>query len=316
MGHIVGGCGEFSQLNNRECMSSPTGLPYVFVLDWDGTIAGRVDFQVQQFLFHNTLKKHGFKPVRQHPIPPAFYPNAKLIRPGFASFVKAMKKIYPEVFFFIYTASEKAWAHQEIAWVEKTHGVQFMRPIFTRNDCVVDSAGNFRKSIGKVFPRIINAVSKATHRSFTTKERISILEQNTIIIDNNAVYIDRPDKMLLCPDYHYAVFENLLHGVPTEARTHPVVQQNILSMVNQGLLCPLSAPQEDAMKALARQYEWLAVKCKGITQENHVYETDSFWPYLKKLIVQNQLRSFNVAIIRQLQDAVWKQVKKSQRQST
>lgn len=288
-----------------------TQLPYIFIFDWDGTIAGRVDFQVQQFLLHNTLRKNGFKPVKQHVIPPAFYPNAKLIRPGFSSFLKAMRKMYPEVYFFIYTASEKTWAHQEIAWMEKTHGIRFMRPIFTRQDCVVDSAGNFRKSLAKVFPRIVNAIHKETGRVFAVKDRIALLEQNTIIIDNNAVYSDRPDKMLLCPDYHYAVFENLLHGVPAEARNHPVIQQNILGLVNQGYLCPLPGSQEDAMRSLARQYDWLAAKCKGITHENKTYETDNFWPYLKKLIYQNQLRSFSVSVIKQLQDAVWKQVKKS-----
>lgn len=292
--------------------SNHAALPYVFIFDWDGTIAGRVDFQVQQFLMHNTLRKHGFKPVKQHLIPPAFYPNAKLIRPGFASFLKGMRKMYPEVYFFIYTASEKTWAHQEIAWVEKTHNIQFMRPIFTRTDCVVDSNANFRKSVAKVFPRIVKAISKANGRNYTAKERLAILEQQTIIIDNNAVYIDRPDKMLLCPDYNYAVFENLLHGIPAEARNHPVVQQNILSLVNQGYLCPMPGSNEDAMRSLARQYEWLAAKCKSITNENNSYESDTFWPYLKKLIAQNHLRTFSVSVIKQLQDAVWKHVKRTQ----
>ena len=288
-------------------------LPYIFVLDWDGTIAGRVDFQVQQFLLHNSLRKHGFKPVKQHAIPPAFYPNAKLIRPGFASFVKSMKKMYPEVYFFIYTASEKTWAHQEIAWMEKTHGIKFMRPIFTRQDCVVDVGGNYSKSLGKVFPRMIKAISKESQRNYTGKERMHILENNLVIIDNNAVYNDRSDKLLLCPDYHYAVFENLLHGIPTEARTHPVVQQSILGMVNQGFLCPMPNMQEDAMRSLARQYEWLAAKCKSITHENVAYENDTFWPYLKKLITQNHLRTFSISVIKQLQDAVWKHVKRTSR---
>lgn len=292
-------------------MAMTHSLPYIFIFDWDGTIAGNVDFQVQQFLLQNALKKQGFKPLRQHVIPPAFYPNAKLIRPGFASFLKGMKKIYPEVYFFVYTASEKTWAHQEIAWVEKTHGIKFMRPIFTRPDCVIDSSGNYRKSIAKTFPRMLKAITKATHRVFTSKERMDILEQRTMIIDNNAVYTDRPDKMLLCPDYHYSVFENLLHGIPAEARSHPVVQQSILGLVNQGYLCPLPGPQEDAMKSLARQYEWLAVKCKNISNENNVYEVDDFWPYLKKLIVQNHLKTFSVSVIKQLQDAVWKHMKKS-----
>jgi hypothetical protein len=287
------------------------GLPYVFIFDWDGTIAGRVDFQVQQFLLHNTLKKYGFKPIKQNPIPPAFFPNAKLIRPGFGSFLKAMRKTYPEAYFFIYTASEKTWAHQEIAWVEKTHNIRFMRPIFTRSDCVIDMSGSYRKAVTKVFPRIIKAISKENGQTYSAKERTRILEDHTIIIDNNAVFTDRPEKMLLCPDYNYAVFENLLHGIPAEARTHPAVQQNILGLVNQGYLCPMPGPNEDAMRSLARQYEWLAIKCKSITQENTFHEHDLFWPYLKKLITRNHLKTFSVSVIKQLQEAVWKHLRKS-----
>ena len=50
-----------------------------------------------------------------------------------------------------------------------------------------------------------------------------------VIIDNNAVYTDRMDRLLLCPDYNYAVFENLLHGIPMNARKHPVIQQQLLT---------------------------------------------------------------------------------------
>lgn len=285
-------------------------LPYVFILDWDGTIAGRVDFQSQQYQLHNHLRKHGFKPSRQYPIPPAFYPNTKLIRPGFASFIKGLQKLYPEIYFFIYTASEKHWALQEIAWVEKTHGIRFARPIFTRDDCTTDAAGNYRKSIAKVFPRIIRAISKTRQTPFSTAERMAILEDRTMIIDNNAVYTDRSDKVLLCPDYHYTVFENLLHGVPAEARSHPGVQQIIYSLVNQGLLCPLANESEDSMRALTRQYQWLAAKCKALTEANAAYEHDDFWKYLKKLIVQNQLKTYSSSVIRQLQDASWKHAQK------
>lgn len=293
-------------------------LPYIFVLDWDGTIAGRVDFQSQQYTLHKMLKTHGFKPVRQNAIPPAFYPNAKLIRPGFAEFIKTLEKFYPHVYFFIYTASEKMWAHQEIAWVEKTHHIRFMRPIFTRDDCIVDTAGNYRKSIAKVFPRMIRAVSHAMSKTktavpsitFTPKERQYILEKQLVIIDNNAVYTDRADKLLLCPDYNYAVFENLLHGIPAEARAHPAIQQMIYSFVNQGLLCPLPSKKEDGMRSLAQQYKWLAAKCQAIIDINATFENDDFWKRLKHLIIQNQLKVYTPNIIKQLQDAIWKQMHK------
>ena len=285
----------------------PNGLPYIFIFDWDGTIAGKVDFQSHQYSLHNTMKKHGFKPLKQHPIPPAFYPNAKLIRPGFASFVKAIKKIYPDAQFFIYTASEKQWANQEIAWTEKTHDIKFNRPLFTREDCTVDAVGNNRKSIARVFPRIMKSISK--EYPLTGAQRQHVLEHNLLVIDNNAVYTDRTDKLLLCPDYNYAVFENLLHGIPLDARKHPIVQQQLLTLINNGYLCTMPNDADDGMRSLAKQYHWLATKCKALSDINGSYEHDDFWKFLKQAITQNQIKVFSPSIIRQLQDAAWKNAK-------
>jgi hypothetical protein len=288
-------------------------LPYIFILDWDGTIAGKVDFQSHQYSLHNTLKKHGFKPLKQHPIPPAFYPNAKLIRPGFTSFMKAIKKLYPDAQFFIYTASEKHWAHQEIIWTEKTHDIHFNRPIFTREDCSVDAVGNNRKSIARIFPRVMKSISK--EYPLTPAQREQVLNTQLLIIDNNAVYTDRMDRLLLCPDYNYAVFENLLHGIPLEARKHPVIQQHLLSLINNGYLCVMPNDTDDGMKSLAKQYQWLAVKCKAIIDINTSYEHDDFWKFLKQTITQNQIKLFSPSIIRQLQDAAWKNAKAKKSQS-
>ena len=291
----------------------PQGLPYIFILDWDGTIAGKVDFQSNQFSLHNSMKKHGFKPIKQHPIPPAFYPNAKLIRPGFASFIKTIKKVYPDAQFFIYTSSVKQWAHQEIMWTEKTHDIVFNRPIFTRDDCTVDVVGNSRKSIARIFPRIMKSLAK--DYPLTAAQRQHVLDHQLIIIDNKAVYTDRIDRLLLCPDYNYAVFENLLHGIPMNARKHPVIQQQLLTLINNGYLCFMPNEEEDGMRALSKQYEWLAAKCKAISSVNASYEHDDFWKFLKQAIIQNQIKVFTSSIIRQLQDAVWKNAKAKKHQS-
>ena len=33
----------------------PQGLPYIFILDWDGTIAGKVDFQSKHYILKDGL---------------------------------------------------------------------------------------------------------------------------------------------------------------------------------------------------------------------------------------------------------------------
>jgi hypothetical protein len=190
--------------------------------------------------------------------------------------------------------------------MEKAFGFRFERPIFTRDDCGVDAFGNYRKSLARIFPRICRAVSKG--RVLSKQEKTYLLENQLLMIDNNAVYTDRTDKLLLCPDYNYAVFENLFEIVPKEALENHDVKTFLLSMMNMGLVCPKN-PHEDLMENITFKYTWLANKCKSINDANRVYATDDFWKYLKSLIVKNELRKFTSNVISQLQDAIWKRTK-------
>lgn len=296
-----------------------TRLPFVFVLDWDGTIAGRVDFQSHLHTLHLLMKRHNIKPAKAWggaTVPKAFHPGSKLIRPGFGSFLKQIKEHYQQVHFFVYTASEKSWANTEIAWFEKAYGVRFDRPIFTREDCTVDGGGNYRKSLSRVFPRILRSLSKGRVQPFTAAEKSHILEHQTMIIDNNAVYTDRHDKVLLCPDYNYVYFEHILDHIPEGAKAHPSVAQHILSMVNAGVMCPVPGAEEDHMAAYARQYDWLATKCKAFVMGNRVFEGDAFWKRLRKILVQNDIRSFRANTIQQIQKALWRKHQQRERPIT
>jgi len=275
-------------------------LPFVFVFDWDGTIVGRVDYQSHAYTLRNTLRKHGFKPRNNSNdrIPKAFQEGSRMIRPGFATFLKTMQKHFPEVYFFIFTASEKQWALQEIQWVEQAWGIQFQRPIFTRDDCIVDMHGSLRKSLMRIYPRICRAISKKN--ALTKNEKDYILNNQLMIIDNTAVYTDKTDRLLLCPDYSYMMFENLLDMIPSEARTHPIVQQLVYSMTNTGVMCPVPK-HDDEMMALASMYGWITSRCKNIVDINKDFVFDDFWKHLRKLIVQNELRRFTPNVIKQLQ---------------
>lgn len=288
-------------------------VPHVFVLDWDGTIAGNVSFQSQHASIVATLKKFKIKPNVQYTIPPAFGVHSKLIRPGFISWMKALQHMYKEVYFFVYTASEKTWANQEIAWVEKLHNIKFARPIFTRDDCFNDiSNTGMRKSIGKIFPRIVSTIvrERGPLRPLSMAQRKSILDTTLVIIDNNAVYSDRQSNLLLCPDYNYTVFENLLTLIPKDVRHVPHVQQLIFGLINNGYMCKLPEDHEDGMSALTNQYTWLAAKCKSLHEQNKAYIHDDFWKHLAKIIIKNKIYEFTPSIIKQLQDASWKHAKK------
>lgn len=297
-------------------------LPYVFILDWDGTVVGKVDYQSQRFSMTKTMRKYGYRVPASTLVPKAFTKDEHLVRPGFAHFINGMREFYENCTFFIYTGSEKSWALQEIAWVEKAHGIKFERPIFTRNECIMDSTGNYKKSIKSIWPRVMRTLQQK-YRIFTKEERDQILNNHTMIIDNNAVYMDHQNKLLLCPDYGYIVFENLFDGFPKDAFHHQGVQQLVLSLVNQGMMCPQShrgtgaggasnggGESIESMMEMAKQYEWFATKCRSLGTLNRNYKTDVFWKYLRKLIIKNNIKQFNTTLTQQLQSAVWKRNKK------
>lgn len=294
-------------------------LPFIFILDWDGTIAGKVDYQSHAYSLVQSLKRSGQKPSPGYNPNAAFSPTSKLIRPGFAGFIAALRAHYgPEnVMFFIYTASERQWAHYEINIMEREHGIQFMRPIFTRDDCIMDNHGNYRKSIARIFPRVCRAAAR--QRPFTKNEKAYILQHQLMIIDNNAVYSDYQDKVLLCPDYDYCVFENLLDILPKKWKTLPGVWNVVRNLAQLGVVCPSAcgaaaaqaapaAPAHgpDYMQSLTESYTWIAVKCRQLMEENKTASHDDFFRYLKKIIIQNDIRNYSKHTVKQLQDIIWK----------
>jgi transposase len=70
-----------------------------------------------------------------------------------------------------------------------------------------------------------------------------------------------------------------------------------------------TAAPTDPMTKMTKQFEWYSQKCKSIVQMNRKYQNDIFWPYLKKLILKNNLSTYSHNILQQLQNAVWKRLR-------
>ena len=288
-----------------------SGLPFVFVLDWDGTIVGNVNFQSERHRLLQTLSKTSLKVKANSAmtarIPKAFQPNSLLIRPGFCNFLTRMTDFFDgHVKFFIYTASERQWALKEIAWVEKSHNIKFEKPIFTRDDCIKDPSGAYKKSLMNILPRIFRSLGRG-RTSLTKGERDYLVEHQLMIIDNNAVYRDFQHRLLLCPDYDYTFFENILEDLPANVLQHPSIQPYLQALASEGVLCPYPGNniQDDHHKALMNKYQWMAVKCRGIYETNRIYAHDTFWKTLYKLIKKNGLRDFPSDVLKKLQARVW-----------
>lgn len=280
-------------------------LPLIIILDWDGTIAGKVDYQSYKHTLHEYYKKNGLKSPQQ--CSKAFSPNTHLIRKGFSSFIRDLKSFYQNnIYFFIYTASERKWALKEIQWVEQSHGIQFQRPLFTRDDCISNGDGSYNKSILKIFPRVLRSIGKHT---LTKVEKEEVLHRRLMIIDNNKVYNDMETNLLLCPDYGFTIFEDIMTDVPVSHMQTPQVNRFIMSLIREGCICPIFPDEHDINKSIYLKYNWLASKCQAITKENKKYIEDTFFKDLKRLIINNNLTTFTPKIIRQLQENTWKRVK-------
>jgi hypothetical protein len=142
-----------------------------------------------------------------------------------------------------------------------------------------------------------------------------MLDKRTLAIDNSNVF-NETDKCLLCPTYGYAFYEDLLDGFPKAALAHPVVQQHVLSLVNEGLVCPPHSMSGGvggaggsvgaSMHQMFAKYRWLAVKCKSIVDANAAFEGDRFWKVMSKLLLRNNIIEFTPSVVRQLTKLVWK----------
>jgi len=289
-------------------MNQTDKLPFIVILDWDNTIVGKVEYQSQKYSLEQHYKKFGLKVKKNSKVPKAFNKDSKLVRPYFLNFITELTDYFQgNIYFFIYTASERKWANTEISWLEKSHGIKFQRPIFTRDDCIVDKSGSYRKSISNIFPRMLRSMGLT---KISKEQKTELLHQRLLIIDNNAVFNDMKEHLLICPDYNFMVFENLLEDIPLSYLQNPNIRQHILSLINMGLVCPFFGKNDDINQQMYKKYEWLAIKCKHISENNTYSIKDIFFKYLTGLIVKNNLKIFTPNVIKQLQTLVWKKIEK------
>lgn len=280
-------------------------LPLIVVLDWDGTIAGNVEYQANKHFLNSLLKKRGYKAKDDgNKISKAFIPNQKLIRNGFSDFINNLTNIYnSNVYFFIYTASEATWANKEIKWVEESHNLKFQRPIFTRNDCLKDYNGIYRKSLNNIFPRIIRCINKNRLEKLTKYEKQKLFDNNILIIDNSLVFDDNQNKLLVCPDYNYTIFEDILEDFPLNSLKNVKINNYVSNLINNDKVYPI-AKHNNINKELFEKYNWMSKKINSIIQQNKNYSNDKFFPYLTKLIIRNKITDFKPKIIKGLQTII------------
>lgn len=271
--------------------------PYIFIIDLDGTIIGNCSYQCDTYNILELFKLNKQKDFNKYKILCNKYLNdsydskSLLIRPHFFYFVQSMKKLYPDSYFYIYTASEKKWAMTEISIIEKNNNFKFDRPLFTRDDCIIDKDGNIKKSIIKILPILKKKIKFG---------ELYDIRKHLLIIDNNPTFIDYTENLLLCPSYNYIYFNNLKEIIPIED-----IRYNSISNYTSKLIIEQKISKKYCgHDYLEKMYRWLYKKCKKINKYNSRYLNDNFWKDLVILIRNYNIKHYTSKNIDILQKSI------------
>lgn len=265
--------------------------PFIFILDLDGTIIGDCAYQVIVHNIEDVAKENKIKINSKEMLINCYNETSKLVRPYFKYFISNMKKHY-NVQFYVYTASEKSWANKEISMIEKTHDFKFNRPIFTRDDCIIDSYGTYKKSVKKILPRIKKA-----------NKNVKINNENILVIDNNKVFIDFTNNMIECPSYNYIHFCDIWEKIDEKHIENTPISRLISNLIMTNKMCKYGNCINKDAKKMELKHKWMYKKYKKINKTNKPFEKDVFWKRLTNAIVDKNIKSFNknnVDLIRKL----------------
>lgn len=263
--------------------------PIIFILDLDGTIIGNCIYQVLLNNLDEIVKTNNLKAKKNQLLSQCYDTSSKLIRPFFVYFITSMKKYFQNCQFYIYTASEKSWANKEIIMIEKNNKLQFNRPIFSRGDCILNSDGQYVKSVKKILPRIEK-----------NNKGIKIRQENILVIDNNQVFIDYISNLVICPTYDFVHFCDIWNSIDKEYLQNKNVKDFITNLIMTNKACKYYNQNEINSDVLEQKHRWLYKKYKKINQDNKSYKKDMFWKKLTNIIIAKNITSFtkqNVDII-------------------
>jgi hypothetical protein len=256
--------------------------PLIFILDLDGTIIGDCIYQTIIQNIENVAKKNKIRTTLNKQLQESYQPQSKLIRPFFESFITNIRSYFPNSQFYIYTASEKEWATKEINLIEKTHNLKLNRPIFSRNDCILDSSGQYKKSVNKILPMI------------QKNNKNNIIDQsNIIIIDNNDVFIDYNSNFVLCPSYNSIHFCDAWIDLKADSLNNANFKDTIDKYIYTNKICQYDSTSKYCDEINELRHKWYYKKLKKINSINKKYKNDRFWKKLTNIIIEKKISKFD-----------------------
>ena len=258
----------------------------IIILDLDNTIIGNCCYQADLYNLQKIQKKYKMKIINN--INVSYNKKCNLLRPHFKYFYENIKKIYENVYIYIYTASEKNWANIEVKMIEKNLDIEFDKPIFTRDDCIIDSKKEYKKVINKIIPKIKRNI----------KDDIEDIKNNLLIIDNNDTFIDYKTNFLLCKSYDFIHYIDIWKNINNDYHKNSELTNYIIRLINNNKIHKYVNIND---KNLENIYKWKYKKYKKINKTNKKFIKDTFWKDLTDIIIDNKFKKFNKDTIYYLQ---------------
>lgn len=250
-------------------------VPFVILIDLDHTIQGDIEPQLEESNLHNLINSHNTNApktkVDKQLIKKDFIRG--LLRPGFKHFVKRMKDLFPNVEFFVYTASNTDWGKYIVKQIESVIGIHFNKRVFTRSDCLLDPnpmRNTYYKSIKKVSPDIFTCL-KAKYKLVGPKQ--TYVFKHILLIDNNEVLRNEERRHLVkCPSYTFKVVIN-----PFRSISDKTIRQNF-KVISTFLL---QRESRNVFQMYAHVYAMLELRY--LKAATHNYKVDTYWEMQYKI---------------------------------
>lgn len=213
-------------------------LPFVIILDIDGTIIGDIGFCITEW---NILQEIYKKCITEVKDATCFnmskmditeeLVNGQLLRPNVKDFIMYCDKKFKNVEVFFYTNSSHDWATNVIVPnIEKVLGFKANRPIFTREHSI-----NFVKTITNIYPSIFRTLVKKYPALKKESTFAKVLNNRMLFIDDLKDNIhDYKERQIQCPEYEARVFYDIYEKIIKKYGLDPSVFDNkdVLNMMD------------------------------------------------------------------------------------
>jgi hypothetical protein len=255
--------------------STPIVKPMVVVLDFDGTLVGDVEWLANEYTIFQENKTAKYTTAHlMHDL----NLDRGLIRPYLKEFLIASKQRYPNIEFFIYTASDTEWAEFIIPRVETKLGFKFNRPLFTRTKCHYQQ-GSYYKSMETIRPIIYKKLA----RMYKLKSPTDI--QSMILIDNTPLVLTDPRVQVNCPTYDYQYPVDITRQIPMGA-----IEAYIPN------LKPILAKDRRFKNMQHFWYyfhRYMSDLYANAYKANKVYLKDQYWKRMTQVFLETDIRVFD-----------------------